>query len=77
MEDLQDAIEDAQLINALNDDTPRPTKEWSVPSAEELDRYVKNMHQKNPASFELETICNNCLGFYLVKCFYCYYSYCL
>lgn len=65
MEDLQDAIEDAQLINALNDDTPRPTKAWDIPTVEEVEGYVKSIRQKNPTALELEGICSNCLGFYL------------
>ena len=32
MEELQDAIEDAQLMNAMHDGIPRPTKGWKWPS---------------------------------------------
>ena len=35
MDELQDAIEDAQYVNAMHDDTPRPTKDWKV-----LESYV-------------------------------------
>ena len=32
MEELQDAIEDAQYMNAMHDGRPRPTKKWKWPS---------------------------------------------
>ena len=32
MEELQDAIEDAQYMNAMHDGVPRPTKGWKWPS---------------------------------------------
>ena len=31
MEELQDAIEDAQYMNAMHDDIPKPTKVISFP----------------------------------------------
>ena len=30
MDELQDALEDAQYVNAMHDAAPRPTKEWKV-----------------------------------------------
>ena len=30
MEELQDAIEDALYVNAMHDETPKPTKDWKV-----------------------------------------------
>lgn len=32
MEELQDAIEDAQYMNAMHDGIPRPTKGWKWPT---------------------------------------------
>ena len=32
MEELQDAIEDAQYMTAMHDGIPRPTKGWKWPS---------------------------------------------
>lgn len=66
MDDLQDAIEDAQFINAMHDDTPKPTLEWVFPSLEEVDAYVTKLRQKNEELLEMTGICTNCLGFYLV-----------
>mmetsp|Transcript_1331 Transcript_1331/g.2158 ORF Transcript_1331/g.2158 Transcript_1331/m.2158 type:complete len:599 (-) Transcript_1331:316-2112(-) len=65
MDDLQDAIEDAQFINAMHDDTPKPTKEWKFPTLEEVDAYVNKLREKNPYLLELEGICSTCLGLYL------------
>ena len=66
MEELQDAIEDAQYMNAMHDDTPKPTKEWRKPSTEELQKYMTSLLQKNPRAYEAEEICSGSLGFYMV-----------
>ena len=41
MEELQDAIEDAQYVNAISaqDDGPRPVLPWEIPTAEQLERW--------------------------------------
>lgn len=39
MEELQDAIEDAQYVNATTEDGPRPMLHWEVPSAEALEEW--------------------------------------
>ena len=36
MEELQDAIEDAQYVNAMTDDGPKPSKEWAYPDKESI-----------------------------------------
>lgn len=66
MEELQDAIEDAQYINAMNDDSPKPTKQWTMPSEEALKSYVERMKACNPEELTLRFICSTPLGFYLV-----------
>lgn len=70
MDDLQDAIEDAQFINAMHDDTPKPTLEWTFPSLEEVDAYVNKLREKDEKLLEMAGICTNCLGFYLVSSFF-------
>ena len=67
MEQLQDAIQDAQYMTAMYDDTPRPTKEWQWPSAEELQSFLDQLKAVNPKIFEAEGICKGSLGFYLVR----------
>ena len=67
MEELQDAIEDAQYMNAINDGTPKPTREWKWPSPEELKEYTDKLQQTSPKAFEAEGFCKHgCLGFYMV-----------
>lgn len=66
MEELQDAIEDAQYVNAMHDDSPKPTKEWKFPSPDALNAYMTKISFKEPNRLELNTICEDPLGFYLV-----------
>jgi len=65
MEELQDAIEDAQYMNAMQDDTPKPTKEWKKVTPEERDAYFSSTIAKKPDAFDAEAICNGPLGLYL------------
>ena len=65
MEELQDAIEDAQYMNAMHDDVPRPTKEWKMPSMEEVNSYMDRMRTSNPRNLECEGVCEGPLGFYM------------
>jgi hypothetical protein len=68
MEELQDAIEDAQYMNAINDDTPKPTKDWRWPTPEELTEYTDKLQATSPKAFEAEGFCKHgCLGFYMVR----------
>jgi hypothetical protein len=43
MEELQDAIEDAQYMNAMHDSIPRPTQDWRWPSTEEFKDYLEKV----------------------------------
>ena len=67
MEELQDAIEDAQLMSAIHDDVPRPTKAWKWPTAEEFQTYIDKLKTVDPKAFEPEGVCKGSLGFYLVR----------
>jgi hypothetical protein len=66
MDELQDAIEDAQYMNAMHNEMPRPIKEWDWPNPIEVDQYICHVASDDSTAVELETICKNCLGFYLV-----------
>jgi hypothetical protein len=46
MEELQDAIEDAQYMNAMHDGIPRPTQDWRWPSTEEFKDYLEKVGEK-------------------------------
>eukprot|EP01036_Dinobryon_divergens_P036502 gene36502-47539_t len=65
MEELQDAIEDAQYMNAMQDDVPKPTKEWKHVSNEERETYINNALAKKPDAFDGEHVCSGSLGLYL------------
>jgi hypothetical protein len=67
MEELQDAIEDAHYINAMQNSVPRPTKEWPVVSSDALVDFKERLLAENPNSLDAEWICNGSLGFYLVS----------
>jgi hypothetical protein len=69
MEELQDAIEDAQYINAMQDDTPRPTKEWRFPSVETVEGYVAKLSDTRPMYVRPEGVCSGSLGLFMVSVF--------
>lgn len=65
MEELQDAIEDARYVNAMHDETPKPTKDWNWLSIDEMSSFMTKISFKEPQMLELDTICHDSLGFYL------------
>ena len=68
MEELQDAIEDAQYMNAMHDDVPKPTKEWKWPTPEELQLFLDKIKATNPHALEAEGLCRGgSLGLYTVS----------
>ena len=52
MEELQDAIEDAQYVNAISsvDDGPRPVLPWDIPEEEELASWKEGVIKNEAAS---------------------------
>ena len=67
MEELQDAIEDAQYMDAMLDDAPKPSREWTWLTQIELDKFINKVRTDSPSKLELETICQGSLGLYLVS----------
>jgi len=68
MEELQDAIEDAQYVNAIatQEDGPRPVLPWEKPTEEQLEEWeVKNSHFDD---FEW-TIRSSAIAFFLFSSF--------
>ncbi len=65
MEELQDAIEDAQYMSAVNDDIPAPIRTFKYPNVDELKSYIVHSTNSNPCIFYLDVICKNPLGFYM------------
>eukprot|EP00752_Nemacystus_decipiens_P012889 g11409.t1 len=71
MEELQDAIEDVQYLQAVNskDSGPSPTEPWPFPSEKELEEFNAERLRKDGKSFSLERICSGVLGLYLFGTF--------
>ena len=66
MEELQDAIEDAQYINAMQDDTPRPTKEWKFPGPDDVNAFMTKIQNTKPVLLRPEGFCGGSLGLFMV-----------
>ena len=66
MDEVQAMIEDAQFMSAIYDETPRPSAKWKMPAASDVAAYVESIFSTSPFQFELEGICSNPLGFYMV-----------
>ena len=77
MEELQDAIEDAQYVTAV-EDGPRPIVLWEIPNAVQLAEWkervlVLNAKKKDspslPKPFEFEWTLSHALGFFLFSAY--------
>ena len=64
MEELQDAIEDAQYVNAIatQDDGPKPVLPWQKPSEEQLEMWKRKKLAKTSEAFSMEWILNQEIG---------------
>jgi len=67
MEELQDAIEDAQYMNAVHDDSPKPSKPWNFMEKPALHSFIKDKRANKPQTVTLEAICATPTGFFLVS----------
>mmetsp|Transcript_25427 Transcript_25427/g.70228 ORF Transcript_25427/g.70228 Transcript_25427/m.70228 type:complete len:808 (+) Transcript_25427:529-2952(+) len=66
MEELQDAIEDAQYVNAINtqEDGPRPVLAWETPATPELmDEWATSK------KWDLDSLLENAIAFFLFSAF--------
>lgn len=70
MDDVINAMEDNQYMDAMIDDTPHPTKKFIYPSSEELNNYQIKMKELNSNFFELDIICRESIGLYMVSVIY-------
>ena len=73
MEELQDAIEDAQYVNAISsvEDGPRPVLQWEIPTEEQLASWKESKKKAggSPAPFEFEWTLSHPLGFFLFSAY--------
>jgi hypothetical protein len=71
MEELQDAIEDAQYVNAIStqEDGPRPVLAWDIPTEEELKAWKDKVQRKHGDAYSLEWTMNSAIGLFLFSAF--------
>lgn len=79
MEELQDALEDAQYVNAINlDEGPRPITAWEKPSEEEMEKWKMGLIKKwndsskknsTPEPFSFGWAMAYPLGFFMLSSF--------
>ncbi|CAM9429644.1 unnamed protein product [Chrysoparadoxa australica] len=70
MEELQDAIEDAQYLSAVMSKTrdgPRPCAKWDYPTAREVQDFQAKQIQKDSSYCSMEKLCSEILGIYLLR----------
>jgi hypothetical protein len=92
MEELQDAIEDAQYVNAIatQEDGPRPVLPWEVPTEEQLQNWENSLqkqleqeqNEKCPI-WDVDSTLSTAIGFFLFSKFvkekrndYCRMNFC-
>lgn len=66
MDDLLDAIQDAEYIGAMCNPAPIPTHPLLLVSDEEAIAFAHKIKAANPEAFTFETILSESLGYYLV-----------
>lgn len=75
MEELADAIEDAQYVNAIasQDEGPRPVIRWETPDTDELERWEASLKATAATSsarpLNFEWTCQNPIGYFLFSSF--------
>ena len=66
MDELQDAIEDAQYMSAMHDNSPRPTASWKIPTEDEYNLFIARLESHNPDALSVERLTTQCLGLYQI-----------
>eukprot|EP00636_Phaeomonas_parva_P000110 CAMPEP_0118879884 /NCGR_PEP_ID=MMETSP1163-20130328/19561_1 /TAXON_ID=124430 /ORGANISM="Phaeomonas parva, Strain CCMP2877" /LENGTH=652 /DNA_ID=CAMNT_0006816131 /DNA_START=254 /DNA_END=2213 /DNA_ORIENTATION=- len=64
MDDLQDAIEDAQYMSAVAEEALKPTKRWTYPAEDQVRRFVHRLEAHNADALGFDAVCAQCLGLY-------------
>ena len=67
MDDLRNAIQDAQFIGAVMDPVPRPTRPLPTLPPHEMDSAVGRVTEANPTAFSFENVVTQPLGYFLVR----------
>ena len=71
MDDLLDAIQDAEYIGAMCNPAPMPTEPLRLVSDEEAVAFGQRLRAANPEALTFETILSESLGYYLVRVLCC------
>ena len=71
MEELQDAIEDAQYVNAIatQEDGPRPVLAWEIPTEEQKNSWKEKVLRQDPNAYSLEWTLQSAIGLFLFSAF--------
>lgn len=75
MEELQDAIEDAQYVNAIatQEEGPRPVLSWEIPTEEQLSawetRIEESKEPNGPEPFKIDWCLQSAIGLFLFSAF--------
>ena len=75
MEELQDAIEDAQYVNAIatQEEGPRPVLAWEIPTEEQLEEWEAKVKASadptGPEVFEIDWCLQSAIGLFLFSAF--------
>mmetsp|Transcript_8545 Transcript_8545/g.21346 ORF Transcript_8545/g.21346 Transcript_8545/m.21346 type:complete len:678 (-) Transcript_8545:220-2253(-) len=75
MEELQDAIEDAQYVNAIatQEEGPRPVLAWEIPTEEQLTEWEATVRRRattsGPDAFTIDWALQSTIGLYLFSAF--------
>lgn len=86
MEELQDAIEDAQYVNAIatQEDGPRPVLRWEIPSEEQLHKWENTIRKKQDGVlWDIDSTLSSAIGFFMFSSYvkekesdYCRMNFC-
>ena len=57
-------------MNAMSDDSPKPTKAWELPDDATLQSFLSSVSASDPSAFSLDKVSQDSLGFYLF-CKFC------
>lgn len=69
MDDIQEAIQDAQYIGAMAHEAPRPTAQFKYPTTEQRDRFIEMKTRDKPDWLSFSSILAQPLGFHVFKLF--------
>jgi hypothetical protein len=67
MDDLQEAIQDAQYIGAVADPTPKPTRALALPPRDAALEFGRELTGRDPRALSFESVLGQPLGYFMVR----------